>query len=246
MGTSIFKFGGSCLKDAAAFDKIAKIMKMHSKEKMVFVSSALQGITDKLIELAKNASNEEFVSAKMKEIKDQHISIIEQVFKKDEDAYNDANCFLQECLADIRAAVYDIDEFGLENSLMDYIMSYGEKMSTYLLFLYVDMLEIPTEYILGEDIIITDSNFGNALPLWDHTLHRIEEEFAPVIDNKEDQTIFCVTGFIGRDKLGNTTTLGRGGSDFTATIISRCLFDSCKDKDIRVVLWKEIDSESQL
>lgn len=240
MTISIFKFGGSCLKDAAAFEKIGKIMKIHSAENMIFVASALQGITDKLIDLAKNATKQEYISQKLKEIKDQHVNTIEEVFKKDPDAYNDANCFIQECIADIQTALYDIEEFGLENSIMDYIMSYGEKMSTYLLYLYVDMMKIPADYILGEDIIITDNNFGNALPLWDHTLRRIRDEIAPIIEDKEDNTIFCVTGFIGRDKLGNTTTLGRGGSDFTATIIARCLYDSCEDKDIRVVLWKDV------
>ncbi|MHA1340061.1 MAG: aspartate kinase [Promethearchaeota archaeon] len=240
MKISVFKFGGSCLKDKDSFKKIADIIDLHKDEKMVFVASALSGITDKLIKIAYNADKGQETSSLIKKIKEQHTDIINSIFKEDELLRDDANRFISTCLADIRDIISEIQEFGIEKYFLDYIMSYGEKMSTYILYLFVESLGIPSEYHIGEELIITDTNFGNALPKWDLTCNRVKNELVPIIKDPKNKTIFCVTGFIGRNKIGYTTTLGRGGSDFTATILARCLYDLIKGSEIRVVLWKDV------
>ena len=62
-----------------------------------------------------------------------------------------------------------------------------------------------------------------------------------ILDNPKDITIFCITGFIGRNKIGYITTLGRGSSDYTATILAHVIHNTCKFKDIKVILWKNVD-----
>jgi aspartate kinase len=81
------------------------------------------------------------------------------------------------------------------------------------------------------------------LPIWNFTKLRIEKKIGKLIENPNENMIFCITGFTGRNRIGYTTTLGRGGSDFSATIIARSLYDTefPSDKDIRVVLWKDVD-----
>jgi aspartate kinase len=63
----------------------------------------------------------------------------------------------------------------------------------------------------------------------------------PLVENPKKNTIICITGFIGRNKIGNITTLGRGGSDYTATILARSIYEVGTDKDIVVILWKDVN-----
>ncbi|MHA1727778.1 MAG: aspartate kinase [Promethearchaeota archaeon] len=238
---SIFKFGGSCLKNVEAFEKIHRIMELHSNEKKIFVVSALQGITDMLVKTAENASDHDFLDGIQNQILEKHITVIKEIFNNFPKIEQKAIEFINRKLDELKNVLSEIEEFGLKPYFMDYVVSYGEKMSTFLLFLYVTNLNIPAKYIKGEEIIITDSNFGNCLPKWNFTAARIKKVLGKVIEDPNDRTIFCITGFVGRNRIGYTTTLGRGGSDFTATIIARSLYDTISDKNIRVVLWKDVD-----
>ena len=216
-------------------------MQLHKAERQIFVCSALNGITDILIETGKNASVPDKMQKGIGEYTDRHMKIINEIFKDSAEYKKLAIDFMNEKIKELKKVLQEIQEFGPELYFMDYTISFGEKLSTYLLYLFVKMKSYPVEYIIGEDIIITDSNFGNSLPIWDMTRNRIRKTFVPKINDQNNKTIFCVTGFTGRNKLGYTTTLGRGGSDFTATIIARSLYDECNDKNIRVVLWKDVD-----
>jgi len=240
MKINVFKFGGSCLKSYNSFKKIADIIEIYKKEKMVFVASALNGITNKLIELANNANDNEQFSKIIKDIKDKHLNIINEVFQNNELLKKDAIQFINTSISEIVNIISEIKEFGLEKYYLDYVMSYGEKMSTYLLYLFIEYIGIPSDYLVGEDLIITDTNFGNALPIWDLTRNRIKNEIVPTLMDPNNNTIFCITGFIGRNKIGYTTTLGRGGSDFTATILAQCIYDLIPNCEIKVVLWKDV------
>ena len=144
-------------------------------------------------------------------------------------------------MAKINEILSEIAEFGKKPYFMDYIMSMGERMSTYLMHLYTKIInDGASVFVNGEEIIITNSNYNSALPYWEYTNARIKNLMAEKVLNPNDNTIFCVTGFIGRNRIGYTTTLGRGGTDFTATIISRALYDCDPDNvKVRVVLWKE-------
>ncbi|MGB5913144.1 MAG: ACT domain-containing protein, partial [Promethearchaeia archaeon] len=86
-----------------------------------------------------------------------------------------------------------------------------------------------------------NDEFNNAYPLYNLTNARVGRLLIPLLENPKKNTIVCITGFIGRNKIGYTTTLGRGGSDYTATILAHSIYEMGSDKDIKVILWKDVD-----
>ncbi|MEJ2252629.1 MAG: aspartate kinase [Candidatus Lokiarchaeota archaeon] len=237
----VMKFGGSCLKDEEAFKRIHKISKLYSKEKKVYVASAFNGITDLLLSTAQNLDDPIEVDKKIALIERKHLDVIEKIFKRHTEHYDNTKLWLDARLSELEDLFTDIKEFGLEPYYKDYALSFGERISTYILKEYLLSKKFDAEYISGKDIIITNDQFGNAYPLYELTNNRIKSLLLPLLENPNKNTIICVTGFLGRNKIGYITTLGRGGSDYTSTIIARALHRVGKDKDITVILWKDVD-----
>ncbi len=237
----IMKFGGSCLTDEKAFQKILNIIKIYKDDKKVFVSSALIGITDLLLKTAKLIEEDEFVDNNIALIEKRHIDIIEKIFTEDSEYYIKAKDWVDEKLSELEDAFADIREFGLEPYYQDYVLSFGELLSTYILNQYLLSNGIDSIFIPANELIITNDEFNNAYPLYSLTNSRVERLLVPLLENPKKKTIICIPGFIGRNKIGYLTTLGRGGSDYTATIIARALFEAGNDKKIKVILWKNVD-----
>jgi aspartate kinase len=239
----VMKFGGSCFVDSAAFEKIKDITNLYENERKIYVASALKGITNLLVEVTKKADahDPQGVLDTIKKIEKQHTLSINDIFEDNSAIKDEAKKYIRNLLKDLHTTVLEIEEFGLEPYFSDYILAFGEKMSTYLLHLYLKKEGFNAFYSTGEELIITDDNFTNALPNFKLTFNRFQDRIAPLLESRVDDTIFCITGFIGRNKMGYTTTLGRGGSDFTATIMARAVFETCHTKDVKVILWKDVD-----
>ncbi|HET7642822.1 MAG TPA: aspartate kinase, partial [Nitrososphaeraceae archaeon] len=115
----------------------------------------------------------------------------------------------------------------------DYILSFGERLSTPIVSYALKSIGLKTIYLNGKEVgILTNSNFGDAQPLMDTTKLRVYHKIEPLLTEK---IIPVVTGFIGSDQNGNMTTIGRGGSDYSATIIA-----SSVNAD-EVWLWSDIN-----
>lgn len=237
----IMKFGGSCLVNKKAFNKILKITKIYEDAKKVFVVSAFHGITDLLLKMAQNLEVSKEVDKNMALIEKKHIDIIENIFEEDSLHYIKAKDWVDNKLSELEEAFADIREFGLEPYYQDYVLSFGEILSTYILNEYLQSKGLDSEFIPSNKIIITNDEFNNAYPLYELTNKRIKNLVIPLLENPKKDTIICITGFIGRNKIGYITTLGRGGTDYTATIVARSLYDMGKDKDIKIILWKDVD-----
>ncbi len=237
----IMKFGGSCLVNKKAFNKILKITKIYENAKKVFVVSAFHGITDLLLKMAQNLEFSKEVDKNMALIEKKHIDIIENIFEEDSLHYIKAKDWVDNKLSELEEAFSDIREFGLEPYYQDYVLSFGEILSTYILNEYLQSKGLDSEFIPSNKIIITNDEFNNAYPLYELTNKRIKNLVIPLLENPKKDTIICITGFIGRNKIGYITTLGRGGTDYTATIVARSLYDMGKDKDIKIILWKDVD-----
>ena len=237
------KFGGSCLHDVDSFSQIKEITEMYSSDKKIYVVSALNGITELLIQTSKyaNENNQQKVSELIKIIEKRHSNVIETLFEGKLSVRNESQKRLQEILLNLLNVLDDIKEFGITPYFMDYVMSFGEKLSNFLLSKYLTNENYETIAFNGEDLIITNDTFNDALPDLAHTKRRIKEHLLPLILRNNQVPIICIPGFIGRNKIGYTTTLGRGGSDFTATIIARCLSEINPDFEIKVSLWKDVD-----
>ena len=241
MTVIVMKFGGSCLKDKDAFEKIVEITKIYNNSKKIYVASALQGITDRLLKIAHNVKNKKDVDKNIALIEKKHLDIIEEIFDQDTEHYNNCKDWIDKKLSEMEDCIVDIEEFGLEPYYIDYISSFGEILSTYILNQYLLSMGFDSVFISANNIIITNDNFNNAYPLYELTNTRINQHLMPLLENPKEDTIFCITGFIGRNKIGYITTLGRGGSDYTATILARSVYDEGKNKDIKIILWKDVD-----
>jgi len=237
----IMKFGGSCLTDKSAFKKILRIIEIYKDVKKVFVVSALNGITDLLLKAALNLGDTTITDKNISIIEKRHIDIIEQIFEEDSEHYIRAKDWIDVKLSELDDAFADIKEFGLEPYYRDYVLSFGEILSTYIFNQYLLSKELESVYIPANKMLITNDEFNNAYPLYDLTNSRIQKLLLPILENPKKDIMICVTGFIGRNKIGYITTLGRGGSDYTATILAHSLYVTGNDKNIKVILWKDVE-----
>lgn len=237
----IMKFGGSCLQNAEAFNKIYEITKIYKNEKKIYVASAFSGITDILLSIARNLDNSKEMDKNITLLEKRHIDVIEEIFDENSDQYVRAKKWVDDILSELEDAFQDIREFGLEPYYVDYISGFGEILSTYILNEYLRTKGFDSVYIPANKLIITDDNYNKAYPLYNLTNARIKNKMIPLLEGMNKEFTFCVTGFIARNKMGYTTTLGRGGSDYTATILAHSLYEVGKDKDIKVILWKDVD-----
>lgn len=241
------KFGGSCLRDSEAFNKILDIVDIYQDRGsgLVFVASALQNVTNKLFDLADLAKrpgkHPSKVDKIIAELEKRHLDVVEDLFVDKYEPFGEkVEEFLEIKFSEIESILDEINEFGLEPYYLDYLVSYGERLSTFILATFLESREKNTMFVPGEEIIITDDNYNNALPLFEYTKRRVQDRVVPIFQSNVP-LIFCVTGYFGRNKIGYTTTMGRGGSDFTATILARSLQELEASTRVKVIFWKDVD-----
>jgi aspartate kinase len=235
------KFGGSCLIDINAFKKILEVTKIYENVKKVYVVSALRGATDLLLKMTQDIDTAKELDKTMAIFEKKHFDIIERIFKEDSEEFTKTKDWLDKKLSDLEDIFADIKEFGLEPYYKDYILSFGEMISTYILNQFLMSRGFESIFIPATKVLITNDEFNNAYPLYNLTNARVGRLLIPLLENPKKNTIVCITGFIGRNKIGYTTTLGRGGSDYTATILAHSIYEMGSDKDIKVILWKDVD-----
>lgn len=241
MAITIMKFGGSCLRDKKAFEKILNILTIYKNSKKILVASAFNGITDLLLKAAENLDNPEKVNENIRMLEKKHMEIIDQIFDRNSTFYSNSMDWVDERLSELDSIFGDIEEFGLEPYYKDYVLSFGERISTFILNQYLLSQGLDSEFFSANDIIITNDDFNNAYPIYELTINRVKNRILPFLENPKEDTIICITGFIARNKIGYITTLGRGGSDYTATILARSIYEVGDDKDVKVILWKDVD-----
>ena len=156
------KFGGSCLVDDKAFQKILQISNIYKNQKKIYVASALNKITDLLLATAQNVEDSTLLDNNMAIIEKKHFDIIEQVFEEDSEHAISVKKWIDEKLSDLEDIFSDIREFGLEPYYQDLVLSYGETLSTYILHEFLLSKGFDSVYIPSKDIIITNDEFNSA------------------------------------------------------------------------------------
>lgn len=219
----VMKFGGTSLGNAEAFRKVADIIKSNHDKQPFVVVSAVGGVTDLLIDSAKAVIiKEKNVDEAMKIIRKKHIEILTEL--KMEKSSIDSE--LEE-LKRVLDGIYLINE--LTERTMDYVMSFGERMSSKMLASYLSANGTDAKAYTGWDIgIVTNSEFNDAKPLPES-----KENVKKSLSNINHVPV--ITGFIAKDGKGEITTLGRGGSDFTASLVGAYL--GAKE----VWIWTDVD-----
>ncbi|HVG00382.1 MAG TPA: aspartate kinase [Chloroflexia bacterium] len=229
------KFGGTSVGSAERIKGAAQIVASYAgTERVVVVVSAVSGVTDKLLAAARKAAAREHFEALelVLEIRSAHASIIEDLGLCDSEA-----ALLR---GDVQLIVGELQNFVQSISILgevtprtlDYVAGMGERLSSRLVSAALRNIECASEAVEATRFLVTDATFGNAYPLMGPTRARAAEVLGPLIAKP---IVPVVTGFIGATEEGYTTTLGRGGSDYSASIIGSALGAS------ELIIWTDVD-----
>jgi len=217
----VLKFGGTSISSAGNIRHVANFINSLSKQhKMVCVFSAITGVTDDLIRITTLIQNRNKDAANnlAKKIIKNHMQISNACVKNAKirkDLVNKMTADLSE-LQELLHGMLLLGEVTPRSS--DYLISFGERLSINLVAATLNDLGSKAIALTGKDAgIVTDSNFGEAKPLMDTTRLHVSHTIDAFLEKK---TLPIIGGFAGADQHGNITTFGRGGSDYTATIIA--------------------------
>jgi len=220
----IFKFGGASVNDADGVRNLAKIVSAE-KEKLAIVVSAFGKTTNALEEVLHAwMSGDNGYKNQLDDLYHYHLSIAEELFQSGNYAISGIEISfskLREYLKKIKRSGYDYE--------YDQIVSNGEIWSTIIVAAYLQKSGLNAEWIDIRGNLITDDRFRDAEILWNESTARIKSVF-----NFRNTDIYVTQGFIAGTIAGQTTTLGREGSDYTAALLANMLDAS------KVVVWKDV------
>jgi aspartate kinase len=228
----VLKFGGTSVADAAAFERAVEIVRANLDSPVVVIVSAMSGVTDALIESLFTAANQGSAAALniLEEHFDRHLRVAEQLITEDA-----AKCraLLENSQTEITALLDVVAERGMADlRTQDAIASHGERLCASLFTTILEQHSIASSYVDARRCILTDDQHGNANPLLDGSRSRTEAELKPLLALKR---VPVLGGFMGATVEGVTTTLGRGSSDYTATLIGAALEAG------EIQIWTDVD-----
>ena len=229
----VMKFGGTSVGDHSAFQQAASITIANLQRKPVVVVSAMSGVTNQLLELATKAALGEasVVTAGVRELLARHVTVAETISDPAQaQAAREAIAVFGERLSSILTGVGLVREATPRTR--DAVASFGEKLSAMLLSALLVSRGCPARAVSAEDLIITDDNHGQAVPILAECNRRIVRRVQRIQRANE---VPVITGFIARSISGATTTLSRGGSDFSASLIGAAM------QAEEIWIWTDVD-----
>ena len=215
----VLKFGGSSVANAENINKVVEIIKNNSADtKTVVVVSALGGITDLLLKTAALAeANDEEYKTLLQEIETKHLQAVKDLIPvQQQSAVLSLVKKICNEAEDICNGIFLLGELSARTK--DKIVSYGELLSSQIIAVKLNSAGLAAEWKDSREVIVTDSNYGMAAVDFSATDKKVKEYFDASASN-----LFLLPGFIAADKNSITTTLGRGGSDYTAAILAAAL-----------------------
>jgi aspartate kinase len=229
----VMKFGGTSVQDASAIERAAEIVRARLSESPVVVVSAMAKVTDQLLSMARAAgSGDRETALKLsRDLRERHYNTAGELigtglftqFHSELEAEFD---MLDELLRGISA----VGELTPRTS--DHVASYGELLSSRLVTAAFSSRGMAASMVDSRECIVTDSAHTRAVPLFAETNERLLAQLSPLLEHKR---VPVMGGFIGATKAGVTTTIGRGGSDFSAAIVGAGLGAS------RIEIWTDVD-----
>ncbi len=221
----VAKFGGTSVSTAERLNTIYHIIRRQRAKRPVVVVSAIRGVTDLLLTSVQvSAGRRERI---VKELEQIHLALMRDLWEDQIPPH----ClqYLSSILTELRGHYSDK---GANSSYSDIIVSYGETLSSFIISAFFVSKGLRSKQVLSKNLIVTDENYGNAEFLPRETADKTRRVLIPMI---ERGIVPVVTGFIGSTKKGNITTLGRGGSDYSAAILGHAL----RAKEIQI--WTDVD-----
>ena len=237
----VHKFGGTSVGDAGRFAGVADILIGHHGEtsgaagcEIVVVLSAMSGVTNQLIAGARAAAEgRDTVYRETKAaLLSRHLGVVDALLNHSRERL-EVGGLIEDRLHELERLYRSIAVLGeLTARGRDVVASFGEPLSTSILAAVLRERGVRAQAITATQLIVTDDNFGKAKPLMEQTRQRLQQHIKPLV---ERGVIPVITGYIGATEGGVTTTLGRGGSDFSAAIVGAGL-----DAD-EVWIWSDVD-----
>jgi aspartokinase/homoserine dehydrogenase 1 len=227
----ILKFGGTSVGSPARIKCLAELLTgLHKrKEKFAVVLSAFSGVTDDLLQMSLLASlREGEYLALLKKVEKRHVDTVHELIsgKHKTEALNYLQIAFSE-LHNILHGVYLLRDLSART--LDYITGFGERLSAFVISQYLKEMKLKANFLDARNVILTDDQFGSAHVNFAVTNSNIRSYF------RKSKEIQVITGFIGSTDKNETTTLGRGGSDYTAAIFGAAL-DATE-----IQIWTDVD-----
>ncbi|HEY3136767.1 MAG TPA: lysine-sensitive aspartokinase 3 [Blastocatellia bacterium] len=232
----VMKFGGSSVQDAAAINSVAGIVAARAGRKPVVVVSAMARVTDALLDVAQAARDRRFdeLSAATSRLRDRHLTTARELLGHlSESSPEIIEREIQAQFAELENMTRSVSTLGeLTPRSQDAIVSFGERLSSVIVAAAFRARGIPSELVDSRRFIITDDHFTRAAPDMEQTASRTRDALVPVINSG---FVPVAQGFIGSTADGVTTTIGRGGSDYTAALIGAALGAEA------IEIWTDVD-----
>jgi aspartokinase/homoserine dehydrogenase 1 len=215
----VLKFGGTSVGSPESIQALLDIVKKEASVSgnPIVVLSAMSGVTNLLCKMADKAALGEDFSAYLKELEDRHFLVIKTLLdvQRQNPVFTRLKIFFNE-LEDLLQGISSLKELTAQTR--DLVLSYGERCSAFMISKIAEQYLQETTFVDASEIIKTDSNFGQA---------RVQTELTEILVqsyySEQQGKILFVTGFIASNENGRLTTLGRGGSDYTAAILGAAL-----------------------
>ncbi len=230
----VLKFGGTSVGDAEAIERTAAIVKGRLPRQPAVVVSALGGATNQLLAIGEQSAKGHLIGALrgVETLRDRHFQECEKLLGTSAEA--------SEVAAEMSASFDELASLAEALSILghatprsfDAIAAFGEQLSSQLVASFFKLREIPAEHVDARDVFITDDDFMSAEPQTDAIAENAREIVQPLI---AEGKIPVMGGFIGRTASGITTTLGRGGSDYSASLLGAALHAEA------IEIWTDVD-----
>ncbi len=230
----VMKFGGTSVEDARSMQNVISLVRREQHRHPIVVLSAVSGVTNALLNAAQLAVEGKLEEAilLLNQLLDRHMTIAANLID-DRPTYQQVIIACKRKIEELKNLCHGIALLGeLTNRSLDAIASAGELMSSHILTEAMHVEGLPAALVDARSFMITDDHFASAAPLFDQINTRASESFRPLV---AAGTIAVTQGFIGSTMQGITSTLGRGGSDYTASIIGAAL-----DAD-EIQIWTDVD-----
>jgi aspartate kinase len=229
----VMKFGGTSVQDASAIERAAEIVRARLTEQPIIVVSAMAKVTDQLLSMASAAGNGDRESALKlsRNLRERHYNTAGELI---------GTGLFTQFHAELEAEFDTLDELlrgisavgELTPRTSDHVASYGELLSSRLVTAAFSARGMQAFMVDSRECIVTDNTHTRAAPLFAETNEKLAAQLTPLLDHKR---VPVMGGFIGSTKAGVTTTIGRGGSDFSAAIIGSGLGAQ------RIEIWTDVD-----
>jgi aspartate kinase len=226
------KFGGTSLEDGEAFQRVAQIIASSARENLVVVVSAMSGMTDALISSFQKAAAGGTSKAleNLERLFERHLQVTTPLSPA---AGKRIRAVIEHSRREIVELLAEVSSNRRTTAAgQDAMASHGERLSAQLLTIVLEGCGIPAAYVDARRCLVTNENHGNAEPLTQETRRQTRTKLRPLVEMKK---VPVLGGFIGATRNGVTTTLGRGSSDYSATLFSAAL--GARETQI----WTDVD-----